>query len=87
MYMYIHIHATQVSTGLEQPELDKINLVCPISHLKIISPVTIPGCTEVFDRTSVLERIAGQFIGLFGCYGDWPEPVRLHEVPKFIHVW
>ena len=38
-------------------DYDKLCLVCPISQLKITNPVTIPGCTEIFDRRSVLERI------------------------------
>ena len=38
-------------------DYDKLCLVCPISQLKIVNPVIIPGCTEVFDKRSVLERI------------------------------
>ncbi len=52
-------HHTQLASGLEGPEFDSLLLMCPISHVKIASPVTIPGCTEVFDRMSVLERIDG----------------------------
>ena len=53
------IWLSQLATGLEELEFENINLVCPISHLKIASPVTIPGSSEVFDKTSVLERIEG----------------------------
>lgn len=68
-YIHVHVHVyiynvyvhwlSQLATGLEELEFENINLVCPISHLKIASPVTIPGSSEVFDKTSVLERIEG----------------------------
>lgn len=38
-------------------EVEKMNLQCPISGVKIVDPVALPGCSEVFDKRSVLEKI------------------------------
>ena len=37
-----------------------MNLQCPISGVKIVDPVTLPGCSEVFDKRSVLEKIESE---------------------------
>ena len=47
-----------------------MNLQCPISGVKIVDPVSLPGCEEVYDRRSVLEKIESElhcmFIVLYG---------------------
>ena len=41
-------------------EVEKMNLQCPISGVKIVDPVTLPACNEVFDRYSVVEKIESE---------------------------
>lgn len=78
MYVRVFIWLSQLASGLEELEFENINLVCPISHLKIASPVTIPGSSEVFDKTSVLERIEGQL----ACLGEQQEYIHAHVAPS-----
>ena len=46
------------SSGLV--ECEKTNLECPISQLKMVEPVLLPGCLERFDKHSVMEKIKGE---------------------------
>ena len=46
------------SSGLV--ECEKTNLECPISQLKMVEPVVLPGCLERFDKNSVMEKIKGE---------------------------
>ena len=46
------------SSGLV--ECEKTNLECPISQLKMVEPVLLPGCLERFDKNSVMEKIKGE---------------------------
>ena len=41
-------------------ECEKTNLECPISQLKMVEPVILPGCLERFDKNSVMEKIKGE---------------------------
>ena len=51
-----------MTVSSDSEECEKINLECPISQLKIVEPVTIPGCLETFDKTSVMEMIKGNLL-------------------------
>lgn len=37
-----------------------MNLQCPISGIKILEPVMLPGCSEFFDKLSVEEKIESE---------------------------
>lgn len=53
-----------MAVSSDSEECEKINLECPISQLKIVEPVAIPGCLETFDKTSVMEMIKGNLLQL-----------------------
>ena len=36
-----------------------VDLICPITGVKIIQPVRLPLCDDVFDRIGVLKKIKG----------------------------
>ena len=36
-----------------------VDLICPITGVKIIQPVRLPLCDDVFDRIGVLKKLKG----------------------------
>ena len=39
-----------------------VNLTCPITGVKIIQPVRLPLCDDVFDKIGVLKKIKGMYM-------------------------
>ena len=38
-----------------------VDLICPITGVKIIQPVRLPLCDDVFDRIGVLKKLKGMY--------------------------
>ena len=43
----------------ERIEWEKRSLLCPISQRRMVEPVELPRCDEIFDKLSVEEKIRG----------------------------
>lgn len=55
-----HLLLLQEIPSSDLVECEKTNLECPISQLKMVEPVILPGCLERFDKNSVMEKIKGE---------------------------
>ena len=59
-FIFYHFLLMQEIPSSGLVECEKTNLECPISQLKMVEPVILPGCLERFDKNSVMEKIKGE---------------------------